>query len=101
MAVELAELIGQLRTELSTAMRSGEGADLRFEVGPVELELSVAVEKEARPGMKVRFWVVEGGTDVKASSTITHRMKVTLDPRVSARPGRKPLIAGGEDAGER
>jgi hypothetical protein len=43
---ELAQVIGQLRRELSAAMRDGEGVDLRFELGPVELELTVAVSKE-------------------------------------------------------
>jgi hypothetical protein len=47
MAVELAELIEQLRAELTEAMHAGDDADLRFEVGPVELELTVAVDREA------------------------------------------------------
>ncbi|QWF82787.1 trypco2 family protein [Amycolatopsis sp. CA-230715] len=101
MAVELAELIGQLRAELTEAMRAGADADLRFEVGPVELELSVAVAKEATPGAKVKFWVVEMGTDVKASSTTTQKIKLTLDPRPAAEPGAKALISGAEVDGER
>lgn len=56
--VEFAQVIGQLRQELSAAMREGEGEDLRFELGPVELELTVAVSREAGPNAKVRFWVV-------------------------------------------
>ncbi|MCA1696088.1 MAG: hypothetical protein LC749_15935 [Actinobacteria bacterium] len=101
MAVELAELIGQLRVELTEAMRAGEGADLRFELGPVELELTVAVEKEAKPGAKVRFWVVELGAEVRAASSSTQRIKLTLDPRRVGQGDRKPLISGGEQPGER
>lgn len=41
--VELVQVIGQLREELTAVMRDGEGADLRFGLGPVELELTVAV----------------------------------------------------------
>lgn len=52
MAVELGEFIGQLRAELTEAMNAGEGADLRFEIGPVELELTVVVDKEAKPGAR-------------------------------------------------
>ena len=55
--VELAQVISRLREELNAAMREGEGEDLRFELGPVELELTVAVSKEAGPNTKVRFWV--------------------------------------------
>jgi hypothetical protein len=101
MAVELAELIKQLRAELTDAMHAGEGADLRFEAGPVELELAVAVDKEARPGAKVRFWVVELGADVKAASSATQRIRLTLKPRQPGHPNRSPLIAGEEDEGER
>jgi hypothetical protein len=99
-AVELAELIGQLRVELTEAMRAGEGADLRFEVGPVELELTVAVDKEAKPGAKVKFWVVEFGADVKAGSSTTQRIRLTLDPRRAGQPDRRPQISGEEEEGE-
>lgn len=100
MAVELAEMIGQLRAELVRAMVEGEGADLRFELGPVDLELTVTVAKEAGPGAKVRFWVVEAGVEAKASSSVTQTIKLQLDPRRSGRPG-KPLIAGDAEPGER
>jgi hypothetical protein len=101
MAVELAELIGELRIELTEAMHAGEGADLRFELGPVELELTVAVGKETKPGGKVRFWVVEVGADVSAASSTTQRVKLVLDPKqVGLRDG-KPLISGREEPGER
>jgi hypothetical protein len=43
--IELAEVIGELRRELQAAMNDGEGEQLRFELGPVELEATVAVEK--------------------------------------------------------
>lgn len=101
MAVELAELIGQLRAELTEAMSAGEGTDLRFELGPVELELTIAVNKEAKPGAKIRFWVVELGADVSAASGSTQRIKLSLDPRRTAEPDRKVVISGDEKAGER
>jgi hypothetical protein len=101
MAVELAELIGQLRAELTKAMSAGEGADLRFEIGPVELELTVAVNKEAKPGAKVRFWVVELGADISAASGSTQRIKLTLDPRRAGQSVGRPLISGEEEIGER
>lgn len=98
--VELAQVIGQLRQELSAAIRDGEGEDLRFELGPVELELAVAVSKEAGPTARVRFWVVELGADGKAASQATQRIKLTLDPRQRNITGR-PVISGPEQVGER
>ncbi|WP_066950562.1 trypco2 family protein [Streptomyces lushanensis] len=103
MAVELAEVIGQLRAELTEAMRQGENAGLRFELGPVELELTVSVDKEAGPGAKVRFWVVELGADAKVARNSTQRITLTLDPRrAGEEPDRRPvLITGAEVDGER
>jgi Trypsin-co-occurring domain 2 len=98
--VELAQVISQLRQELSAAMREGEEEELRFELGPVGLELTVAVSKEAGPTAKVRFWVVELGADAKVSSQATQRITLTLDPRRRGVPG-KPLIYGSEQLGER
>ena len=101
MAVELAELIRQLRAELTDAMSAGEGSDLRFELGPVELELTVGVDKEAKPGAKVRFWVVDLGADLSMASSSTQRIKLSLDPRRAAEPDRRVVISGDEEAGER
>ena len=98
--VELAQVIGQLRRELSAAMRDGEGEDLRFELGPVELELTVAVSREAGPNAKVRFWVIELGAEGKVGSQATQRITLTLDPCRRGVAG-KPLIFGSEQAGER
>ena len=100
MAIEVAELIGQLRTELNTATETGKTEDLRFDLGPIELELTVAVGKEAKPGAKVRFWVVELGADAKLSATNTQKIKLTLQPRRASQPGRKPDVSGNEVPGE-
>ena len=45
--IELSDVITNLRTELETARLAGVGEGLRFELGPVELEVSVALAKEA------------------------------------------------------
>ncbi|ALO98630.1 hypothetical protein SHL15_7628 [Streptomyces hygroscopicus subsp. limoneus] len=101
MAIELAELIGQLREELTEVMHTGEDADLRFELGPVELELAVGVEKAAKPGAKVRFWVVELGADATVSSHTTQRIKLELVPRRAGYPREAALISGDAMEGER
>jgi hypothetical protein len=101
MRIELAELIGQLREELTRAMREGEHEELRFETERVELELSVAVDREARPGAKVRFWVVEAGSEVKAGANSTQRITLEFVPRRAGRRGEKPLISGEALPGER
>jgi hypothetical protein len=98
--IELAEVIGELRRELQQAMDAGEGQPLRFELGPVELEATVAVEKGGGGGAKVRFWVVELGGDAKVAQSSTQRIKLALQPRLAA-TGESPLIAGDEGDRER
>lgn len=99
--VELATVIGQLREELGKAARAGAGEEFQFEVGPIELELTVAVSKEAGPNAKVKFWVVELGADAHLSSTNTQKIKLTLDLRRAGEPDRRPLISGPSGDGER
>jgi hypothetical protein len=101
MAVALADVVANLRAELIEAMRAGEGEELRFELGPVEVELTVAVDREAKPGAKVKFWVLELGAETKLGATRTQRIKLILDPRQTAEPARRPMISGPEAAGER
>lgn len=100
-AVELAELIEQLRAELTAAMHAGEGAELRFELGQVELETTITVGKEGGAGGKVRFWVAEVGADGKVSDSATQRIKLVLEPRRAGSPDGKVEISDEECAGER
>jgi hypothetical protein len=91
--IELAEVIGELRRELQQAMNVGEGEPLRFELGPVELEATVVVEKTGGGGVKVRFWVLELGGDAQASQASTQRIKLAQQPRLAA-SGEPPWVAG-------
>jgi hypothetical protein len=100
MPVELAEVIARLRAELIEAMRAGADAPLQFELGPVEVELTFSVDKEAAAGAKVRFWVVDATTDGKLASGSQQRIKLTLDPRTPDRPGVRPIISGAAEPDE-
>jgi Trypsin-co-occurring domain 2 len=104
--LELASVIRQLRAELNEAMDDAEGERLRFELGPVELSLTVTVGREATPGAKVRFWVIEAGADVNVSREAVQDIKLVLSPRdmkAPLGPGGKPappLIRGKQVEGE-
>jgi hypothetical protein len=105
--VELAEVIRQLRAELNEALADAEGERLRFQLGPVEMSLTVTVSRQAAPGAKVRFWVVEAGADAKLSREAVQDIKLVLTPvdmQVPAgQDGRvaAPLITGRILEGER
>lgn len=95
-AVELADMIEQLRRELSRAAWAGESSDLRFRAEQVELELTVAVERSREPGVKVRFWVFDANATARTAGMVTQRIKLTLQPVRADVPDQPALIAGAE-----
>jgi hypothetical protein len=78
--IELADVLSELRAELDRARLAAEGSALRFGLGPVELEVTVALSREGKAGGKVKFWVAEVNAEGKLSSTSTQRIKLTLNP---------------------
>ena len=98
--IELAQVIRDLRSELQAAMEAAPMDGLRFELGPVELELTVGVQKAANAEARIRFWVVEVGTDGGISQTSTQRVKLTLQPRVGA-SANMPFVSGPSEPRER
>ncbi|MFF3870775.1 trypco2 family protein [Streptomyces sp. NPDC001978] len=102
--IELADMIWELREQLTSALADGDGRMLRFELGPVEVEASVAVTREGGADAKVRLWVVDAGANGKYGHSETQRVTLTLTPKVVPPGGGVPaaaLIAGGEVDGER
>jgi hypothetical protein len=105
--IELSKVIAGLRDELDTARVQGSGEYLRFELGPIELEVSVAVEQTGEANAKVNFWVVELSADGKLSSTSTQRIKLTLQPHLTVEAAQpalspaKPYVSGDTIVGER
>lgn len=98
--MELAEVIRALRAELESAIEAGTGEALRFELGPVELEVSVAIEAGASVEVKPRFVVVTLGAQGSIGRTATQRIKLTLTPREGP-TGTTPLVSGPAEDRER
>jgi hypothetical protein len=105
--IELASLVRQLRAELSEALAESQGERLRFELGPIELTLTLTVGREAVPGAKIRFWVIEAGTEARISREAIQEIKLVLSPRdMEVEPGpdgrlSSALIGGRKLPGER
>ncbi|MFJ8308567.1 MULTISPECIES: trypco2 family protein [unclassified Streptomyces] len=95
-AVELADMIAQLRSELSRAMAAGDGEGLRFRAERLELELTVGVERSREPGAKVRFWVFDVGASARSANTALQRITLTLQPVSGDASDRPALISGAE-----
>lgn len=91
--IELASVIRDLRDELERAVAAAEGEALRFELGTIELEVSVALERTGQAGAKVRFWVVESGVDATVGATSTQRITLALQPTLT-RSGNPAYVSG-------
>ncbi|GHA08860.1 hypothetical protein GCM10010372_05300 [Streptomyces tauricus] len=97
--IELADMIRELREQLTSALADGDGRMLRFELGPVEVETSVAVTREGGGDAKVRLWVVDAGASGTYGHAETQRITLTLVPKVvppGGGPAETALITGDE-----
>lgn len=98
--IELSTMISELRRELDQAIDAGADERLRFELGPVEVEVTVGLDSKGQAGAKVRFWVVELGGDAEISRSSLQRIKLTLQPRLAGSKA-PPEVSGAERPGER
>ncbi|MEV3929333.1 MULTISPECIES: trypco2 family protein [unclassified Streptomyces] len=98
--IELAHVINDLREELERATGAAEGATLKFELGTIELEVSVALERSGNTGAKVRFWVVESGAEAAVAHTGTQRITLSLKPTIAGSVN-PPYVSGNAEAHER
>jgi Trypsin-co-occurring domain 2 len=78
--IPLAEAIRALREELAQAVREGQDEEVRFQVGPVDLEFQVEISKEASGRAGIAFWLITVGGGSSRSSTTAHTVKINLQP---------------------
>jgi len=97
MDVPLAAAIDALRKELIAALERGAGEEVRFALGPVELEFQVEMTWAGEADAAVRFWVVSLGGKGTRSSGRTHTVRLSLSPVLAADAGTdRPLVVGSE-----
>ncbi|MCX4979515.1 trypco2 family protein [Streptomyces sp. NBC_00620] len=97
--VPLAEAIAKLRMELQTAIAAGEGESLKFELDSVVLELEVALSTGVEANAKAGLWsVVTAGASMERSRGSTHRLTLTLAPRLAGAPDGQRVQVGDDMA---
>ncbi len=79
--IELSHAIANLRAELTTALEQGADELLRFDVGPIELELELELTVSGGAKAEAKWLVVSVGGEAKGERASSHRIKVTLNPR--------------------
>ena len=78
--IPLARAIEDLRSELLAAVASGKNQPLQFRLKPIELELKLAVTREAGTNAGVKFWVLDIGAKGTIADATTHTLKLVLEP---------------------
>lgn len=92
----LAEAVQALRSELGRAADAAENEEIRFGVGPIEVEFQIAAKREGGPQGTIKFGVlgvgVEAGGSAKFVSERTQKVKLSLKPVRVARDGSEEEI---------
>lgn len=91
--IGLVEFVRAVREQLIESAQDGAESALRFEVGPVELELEVRTSRDYSVDGGIRVWVVSAGGKATDQSSTSHRLKITLDPKMS---GAESVLLGSQ-----
>jgi Trypsin-co-occurring domain 2 len=78
--LSLSDAIESVRSELAEAQRKGEQADLKFEVGEIELELEIAAELGASAGAEAKWFLVTAKTDAQYKESKKQKITIKLKP---------------------
>jgi Trypsin-co-occurring domain 2 len=104
---ELHEAIAAIRDGIEQAVAEGAGSDVKFEVGPIELELTATVHKDASGEVKVSLLPWSASAKGGLSAEHTQRIKFTLQPlepvdskAPEAKAERRKLKVSGSDGDE-
>jgi hypothetical protein len=94
----LAETLRALRQEISEAMAEGQGQSVRMGVESIDLQMQIAVTREATAGGRARFWVLEAGGKLTDGSVATHTVALHLTAETA--DGER-VLTGNRDDGAR
>lgn len=77
---DLANAIRAVRAALLDARDDANGRGMPFEVGPVELQVTVAFTKDASVRGELKVLVADGQAGGGVTGQTTHQVKVTIQP---------------------
>lgn len=95
-AIELADAVEAIRQGLITGAARGAGQAVRFEVGEIHMEFTVALERVRTGHGGVKAWVIEAGGDTARTTGRTHTVSFTLRPKDAATGGHVEIGAPDE-----
>ena len=84
MEIGLAEAMESLRAEVEAAASAGATSGTHFPIVGIQVELQVAVKREAKLSGKAKFWVVEADGSGSLAKDEIHKVVVTLGTPIDA-----------------
>lgn len=81
-SVDLVEAIRAVRRQLKEASVSARDDDIQMDVDALELEFTVEVKRDLKAKGGVKAWVVNADAEAALARTGTHKVTISLKPRV-------------------
>jgi hypothetical protein len=78
--IPLADAIRRLRDELMSAAVEGADKDVRFRLGPIQLDLEVTASYSGGGEAGIRWYLISIGGKAEASKARTHTIHLELHP---------------------
>ncbi|TQF07054.1 hypothetical protein E6W39_38835 [Kitasatospora acidiphila] len=95
--IELSDAIEVIRQQLSDAAARGAGQAIQFEVGPVTLDFTVELKRDARAKGGFKAWVLSGDLEGGLTQNQVQKVSVTLTPRLAG--SDDSVLVGNPDLG--
>ena len=94
----LSEALESLRLELDDSREKSRGQRVRFRAEQITLTVQAVARTEKKVGGKLRWWLVEAGTDRTAGQEATQTLELTLTPELFDDAGKLvgPLDVSGQ-----
>jgi len=88
-----------LREELESTWEKGAGKAIRFRVSEVTLTVEAVARRDIQAGGKIRWWLIEAGSDVTAGREATQTLVLKLTPALyDAQGNSRPLDVTGNQS---
>ena len=95
--IPLSDAIRALRRELVEAVKEGNDQEVKFALGPVELELQVELSSTGGGEAGIKFWVISLGGKGERTSGRTQTVRLSLTPVLGTDgDSDRPLVVGSE-----
>ncbi|WP_329287865.1 trypco2 family protein [Streptomyces sp. NBC_01455] len=82
--IDLVQAIAAVREQLQEAAAQATAEDIQFEVKGLEIEFLIELRQDNQAKVGAKAWVLNAGIEMGEGATNSHRVKINLQPQVTA-----------------